>query len=341
MEQIITIGLDLAKSVFQVHGVSASGTVVIRRQLRRGEVKRFFAKLEPCIVGIEACSTSQYWAREIQVFGHEVRLIPPAYVKPYVRRQKNDQADAEAICEAVMRPSMPFVPVKTVDAQAVVCLTRIRTTLVSQRVALANCLRSHMAEFGFSASLGMHHMFKRLDELPADSMPRVARVALEHLRAEIVSLEARIASLDAELREIHKTNELSQRLATIPGIGVISASVIAATVSKPEQFRSGRHFAAWLGLVPKQHSSGGKSRLGGISKMGNADIRRLLVLGAVARMRHSSRNPSSHDIWYASLRERKPGRLAAVAMANKMARIVWAVMKNGTTYQPGFLPVAA
>lgn len=337
MNQVITFGVDLAKHVFQAHGVDAQGAVVVRRQLRRREVRPFFAKLPRCVVGIEACSTSHYWAREIAAAGHDVKLIPPVYVKPYVKRQKNDQTDAAAICEAVTRPSMTFVPVKTVAAQASLCLMRVRETLVRQRTLLANCLRSHMAEFGFSANLGHARLMERLDELEPHDLPELARIALDVLRGEILSIDQRVRRLDTEIRAVHKTNEASQRLTTIPGIGIISASMIAATVPCPEQFRSGRHFAAWIGLVPRQHSSGGKERLGRISKMGNRDLRRLLVMGAVSRMRHVAKAPSRDDIWFEQLKARKSGKLAVVALANKMARIVWAVLKHGTTYNPNFL----
>lgn len=331
------IGLDLAKSVFQVHGVAASGDVVLRKRLRRGEMLRFFAGLEPCVVGIEACGTAHHWSRALQTLGHEVRLIAPSYVKPYVKRgKKNDAADAAAICEAIQRPGMRFVAVKSAEQQGALMLHRSRDLLIRQRTMLANALRGHMAEFGIVAPRGLWNV-KALAALVADEtesrIPAVARPALRALSDQIAALAEPLRQTERAIMAWHQANEASRRLATIPGFGPIVASGIAATIGDGRQFRSGRDFAAWLGLVPRQNSSGGKERLGRISKMGDRYLRRLLVIGATARLRYAGRKAAPDGAWINRLLSRRPPRLVTVALANKMARAAWALMAHGESYR--------
>jgi transposase len=334
MGEITTIGLDLAKHVFQVHGIDADGTTVLRKQLRRGQVLAFFSRLPSCLVGLEACATAHYWARELGALGHEVRLMPAQYVKAYVKRNKNDAADAAAICEAVRRPTMRFVPAKTADQQAAVLLHRGRERLVRQRTALVNALRAHLAEFGIIAPQGLRNVGKLIvivrDEDDA-RLPNMARQVLQVLAAQIEHLETAVAAIEKQLMAWHKSNPVSQRLATIPGIGPIIATAIAATVVEPTAFRSGREFAAWLGLVPRQNSTGGKTRLGGISKRGNQYLRRLMINGASANLLRS--RATNADPWVIGLRRRRPSLVVAVALANKTARIAWAVMHREENYQ--------
>ena len=288
--EIATIGLDLAKHVFQVHGVDTAGAVVLKRRLRRRELVAFFARLKPCRVGVEACATAHFWARELRALGHEVRLMPAQYVKAYIKRNKNDAADAEAICEAVGRPTMRFVPVKTADQQAAVLLHRGRERLVRQRTGLVNALRGHLAEFGVIAPQGLRNVGKLIaivrDEGDA-RLPDLARQVLQVLANQIEQIETAVTALERQLLAWHKTDPVSQRLASIPGIGPIIATAIATTVADPKVFRSGREFAAWLGLVPRQNSTGGKTRLGGITKRGNRYLRRLLINGASANLLRS------------------------------------------------------
>ena len=334
MSEITTIGLDLAKNIFQVHGVDEVGSVVIRKRCRRDQVMRFFAGLSPCLVGMEACATAHHWARELRGLGHEVRLMPPQYVKPYVKRNKNDVADAEAICEAVRRPSMRFVPVKSVEQQSVLLMHRGRELLVRQRTMLANALRGHLAEFGLVAAQGLHKVAGLIAIVRDDKderVPAMARQVLRMIAEQIDELETRIAAIEAQIMAWHKSNPMSQRLATIPSIGPIIATAIAATVPDPGEFRSGREFAAWLGLVPRQNSTGGKARLGGISKRGDSYIRRLLVNGAHAVLLRSK--AAKVDPWLIALRSRRPRLVVAVALANKTARIAWAIMRKEETYR--------
>jgi transposase len=342
MMKVSTIGLDLAKNVFQVHGISDDGTVIVRRRLRRAEVVPFFSSLPPCLVGMEACGTSHYWARELAQLGHEVRMMPPRYVKPYVKRGKNDVADAEAICEAVQRRSMRFVPVKTAEQQSALVIHKTRDLLVRQRAILVNALRSHLAEFGIVVAKGIGNA-AALTAIVRDKtdrrLPATARSALVAVVDSMDTLSRRIKALEIRIARWHRENLASRRLATIPGIGPITASVIAATVPDPRVFRSGRHFAAWLGLTPRQNSTGGKERLGGISKQGNAYIRRLLFIGAVGVVRYA-RQRSSLEEWIRRLLERRPTRIATVALANKLARIAWAVLAHDQNYRAR-QPVAA
>jgi transposase len=342
--QVTTIGLDLAKRVFQVHGVDAAGKVVLRRKLQRSEMAGFFADLSPCLVGIEACATAHHWGRLIGKAGHEVRLIPPAYVKPYVRRSKTDAADAEAICEAVSRPNMRFVPTKSANQQAALLHHRTRDLLVRQRTMLINALRGHLGEFGIIAPAGRHRvpdLLVSLQEADDAEVPALAREALRSLISELQALEKRIEEIEKVIVREHKENAVSRRLATIPGIGPITASAIAATIADPSAFKSGRELAAWIGLVPRQHSSGGKQKLGRASKQGDRYLRRLLTVGATAVMRRLSGKADGHSVWINQLLGRRPFRLVSLAVANKMARIAWAVMVRQEDYRKPSAAVAA
>lgn len=326
------IGLDLAKSVFQVHGVDERGKVVVTKRLRRDGVLSFFANLPACVVGMEACATAHFWAREIGRLGHTVRLMPPQYVKPYVKRHKNDQADAEAICEAVQRPSMRFVPIKTAEQQSTLVIHRVRETLVRQKTQLINALRGHLAEFGIVAPQGAQKVAQltmRLADPGDEAVPAAAKAVLRVLVDQLRETERRVSDLDGQLAEQAKTDETCRRLLTIPGIGPIVATALVATIGDAKTFTSGRHLAAWLGLVPRQSSSGGKERLGGISKAGDGYLRRMLVHGARAVLRWWR----TSSPWVAQLLERRPVNVAVVALANKTARIAWAVMTRGETYR--------
>jgi transposase len=337
---VITIGVDLAKNVFQVHGVDAAGEVVFRKQLRRRQVLPFFKKQAPCLVGMEACATAHHWAREIAALGHEVRLMPPRYVKPYVKRNKNDMADAEAICEAVTRPTMRFVGIKTPEQQSVLMLHRTRALLVRQRTMLVNAIRAHMAEFGIVVRVGLPQVKELLaaiaDETD-DRLPPLARACLNGFASQLVSLDLEITAAGQRIHAWHRASEISRRLETIPGIGPITATALAASITDPSVFKSGRELAAWIGLVPRQSSTGGKERLGRISKQGDPYLRWLLVAGAMAVIRQASRRGTANP-WLARLIASKPTKVVAVALANKIARVAWALMRDGGTYQR---PVAA
>ena len=334
--QVTSIGLDLAKHWFQVHGVDARGTVVVRRKLRRSEVLSFFQSLPPCLVGMEACATAHYWARELIKLGHNVKLMPPAYVKAYVKRNKNDAADAEAICEAVTRPSMRFVPVKDAEQQSVLLLHRARNLLVRQRTMLVNALRAHMAEFGMVAPQGLRNveLLTKIVAHEQDRLPELARQILQVIVDQLHNTMARVREIELRLTRWHRESQLSRLLATVPGVGIMGASAIAATVTDPSLFRSGREFAAWLGMTPRQNSSGGKERLGRTSKRGDKYIRSLLIAGAVAVLRHARNRPTRDGAWVRAMLDRKPTKVAAVALANKTARILWAVMTRGDCYRP-------
>ncbi|MGF7209757.1 transposase [Skermanella aerolata] len=326
------IGLDLAKSVFQVHGVDAQGKVVVTKRLRRDAMLAFFANLPVCVVGMEACAGSHFWAREIARLGHTVRLMAPQYVKPYVKRQKNDRADAEAICEAVQRPSMRFVAVKSEDQQSTLAIHRVRETLVAQKTQLINALRAHLAEFGIIAPQGagkVTQLTAVVADLEDSRVPALARSVLQSLVDQLRDTERRVEDLDARLAEQAQADKVCQQLMTVPGIGPITATALTATVGDATVFESGRHLAAWLGLVPRQTSSGGKERLGGISKAGDGYLRRMLVNGARAVMRWQGKTSP----WLAGLLKRRPFNVAAVALANKLARIAWAVMARGEEYR--------
>jgi transposase len=332
---IATIGLDLAKHWFQVHGVDDRGQTVFRRKLRRGELMAYFQSLPPCLVGMEACATAHYWARELAVLGHEVRLMPPGYVKAYVKRNKNDAADAEAICEAVTRPTMRFVPVKSAEQQAVLMLHRARNLLVRQRTMLVNALRAHMAEFGIIAPQGLRNVEDLVGELAHEQerLPELARAILRMVVDQLRDTMTRVHEIEVRLAKWHRASRLSQLLATIPGIGIMGATAIAATVTDPSLFRSGREFAAWLGMTPRQNSSGGKERLGRTSKRGDKYIRCLLISGAVAVLRHTRNRTTKDAAWVQGLLARRPAKVVAVALANKAARIAWAVMTREEAYR--------
>lgn len=330
--QTITIGLDLAKNVFQVHGVDEVGKLAITRQLRRGQLIEFFKKLPPCLVGMK----SHHWARELIKLGHTVRLMPASYVKAYVKRSKNDAADAAGICEAVTRPSMRFVPVKTVESQAAIMLHRSRDLLVRQRTQLINALRAHLAEVGLVAAAGVDGLKSLLAIIreagETGQLPGPMRQALQPLVDQLAALQAQIGQLERSIHAQHRASDVSRRLETIPGIGVIGATAIAATVSEPGAFKSGREFAAWIGLVPRQHSTGGKQMLGSISKQGDRYLRRLLIVGATAVIRHARAHPDKHP-WIIKLLAKMPAKKVAVALANKTARIAWAILVKGGTYR--------
>jgi transposase len=343
--EISTIGLDLAKNVFQVHAVDAAGAVVERKALRRPQVLPFFAKLSPCLVGIEACGTSHHWARELASLGHEVRLMPPAYVKPYVKRGKNDAVDAEAICEAVARPTMRFVPIKSREQQAALSLHRVRSLLIGQRTQLVNLMRSQLGEFGIAIPAGLGHALVRARQLvdgeTAFDLPMPAAEVILLLARQSLELHARLRELDRRIDAMQRSDEMARRLATIPGIGPVGATALAAAVGDPHQFRSGRQFAAWLGLTPRQKSSGGKERLGRITKMGDKYLRQLLVIGATSMIRRAKDRPDAVDPRLVALLARKPAKLVSVAIANKMARIAWVIMTRGQTYQAHQAPMLA
>lgn len=330
---IIRVGLDTAKHVFQVHGVDEQGEQVLRRQLRRGEVKRFFAKLAATRIGLEACGAAHYWARELQALGHAVVLLPPQYVKPYLKRGKSDALDAEAICEAMSRPGMRFVPVKSGERQAALMLLKTRELLVKQRTMLINAMRGHAAEFGVVAAKGVAKVAELLQRVHAEAamIPAPAIEMFDLLARHLAELEAKLAAIEARLLAWHKRDPLSQCLATQPGIGPLSAVSFALKITEPGGFRSGRHFAAWLGLTPKENATGGRSRPGRISRHGDEGLRRLLVLGATAVVRQAK--PGRASAWLMQLLARKPRKLAAVALANKMARILWAMMVSGELYR--------
>ena len=327
------IGLDTSKAVFTLHGVDQDETVVLRRNIRRTDLEAFFTKLPPTVVALEACGGSHHWGRRLASLGHTVRLIPPQYVKPFVRRGKNDRNDAEAICEAASRPGMPSVPVKAAEQQAAAIVLSARELLVRQRTQLVNAVRGHAAEFGIVAAKNISHLPALLEAIVAEvAVPDAAKEMLAFLGTQVARLDEQIAELERRMKQQHKTNPMSQLLAQIPGIGPIGALSLALTID-PGRFRSARHFAAWLGLTPKEHSTGGRQRLGGISRAGNERLRQLLVLGAMAVIRYARPGSKSASAWLLALLERKPRKLAAVALANKMARIVWAMMATGEAYR--------
>jgi len=335
VKHVTTIGLDLAKQIFQVHGADADGAPVFNRRLRRTEVLRFFERQPPCLVGIEACGSSHYWAREIAAYGHEVRLIPPAYVKPFVKRGKTDAADAEAISEAVVRKTMRFVPVKSVEQQTAAMVLKARGLLVRQQTQAINALRAHLSEIGIVVGAGIAKVADLLEIIRDESDARLSkavRFALSAIADQIEALARQIGRLEREIVAEAKRDEDMRRLTTIPGVGAITAASIKALVPDPAGFKSGRHFASWLGLTPKSHSSGGKERLGKISKMGNTQLRSLLVLGATSVLRHARHNTNASK-WLTAIMARRPYKVAAVALANKMARIIWALLTKGGTYR--------
>jgi transposase len=327
------IAVDTSKAVFTLHGVDERGRPILRQDLTRARFERFLGKVPPTEVVLEACGSSHRWGRFAQELGHTVRLIPPQYVKPFVKRGLNDRADAEAICEAASRPGMRFVPVKSAQAQAEAMDLSARDLLIRQRTQLVNAIRGHAAEFGVIAAKGIAQVEPLLSKVAADTnMPRAAKETLAHLGRVVAQLDAQLAEIDRRLAARHKANPVSQRLVAVPGVGPVTALTVATTID-PGQFASARHFAAWLGLSPREHSTGGRQRLGGISRAGNERLRQLLVVGAMAVIRHARPGSKTASPWLLALLERRPRKLAAVALANKMARISWAMVANGTAYR--------
>ncbi|MFT6299681.1 MAG: transposase [Yoonia sp.] len=331
------MGVDLAKNIFQVHGITDDEEVVFNRPLRRAQLLPFFTKLEPCLIGMEACSSAHHWARELTALGHDVRLIPPMYVKPYVKRGKSDAIDAEAICEAVTRPTMRFVAVKTVEQQALLSLHRARALLVRQRTQLINGLRGMVAEFGIYIAKGLARVIGFAEDILAGEvldLPEIANEVIHNLSEHLMALHTRIRWYEDRLKLVAKEDARVRLLRTIPGVGVVTASAIIASIGDGHQFRNGCEFAAWLGLTPANKSSGGKERLGRITKMGDQYLRSLLVVGMTSLVRQTKSHPERASKWLMSLLERKPARVATVAMANKTARIVWAVLTRNEPYTP-------
>ena len=336
MQTITTVGLDIAKAVFQVHGVDAEGNVVVRRRLKRRYVLAFFQKLPPCLVGIEACASSHYWSRELQALGHTARLMPPAYVKPYVKRHKNDATDAEAICEAVTRPNMRFVPTKTPEQQSCLTLHRTRHLFIRQQTAIINSIRAHLAEFGIVAPVGregVEQLLKIVADTDDTRLPEVARACVAALGSQLLALKAQILAFDRRIVAWHRSNATSKRLDAIPGVGPALATALVASVADPKAFRSGRDFSAWIGLVPKQNSSGGKDRLGNISKQGDRYLRSLFTAGALAVIRYAKIHGTGHRPWLTGLLARRPTKVAAIALANKLARMAWVMMARNERYK--------
>jgi len=336
MGEVSTIGLDIAKSVFQVHGVDAEGAMVIRKRISRAKVLEFFAALPSCLVGIEACPSAHHWSRKLQVLGHTVRLMPPSYVKAYLKRSKNDANDAAAICEAVTRPSMRFVPIKSEQQQSGLMLHRRRQLLVRQRTMLSNAIRGHMAELGIISAKGRNGTAELLKIIAttgnSDCIPAAARLSLDVLARQYVAIAVEIGVIEKRIHAWHRSCAESRRLEGVPGIGPIVATALVAEVGDWKAFSSGRNLAAWIGLVPKQHSTGGKERLGGISKQGNRYLRWLLVAGAMAVIRYA-RQRGTKRLWLVRIMERRPIKVAAVALANKIARMAWAMMVRGEHFQ--------
>lgn len=333
MEEVSIVGVDLAKQVFQVHGAASDGRVVFRKKLSRAQFPRFMAGLRPCMVAMEACGTAHYWGRELASFGHDVRLIPPVYVKAFVKRQKNDAADAEAIAEAAMRPTMRTVAVKTSEQQARAMLFRTRDLLVGQRTQMVNALRGHLAEHGIVVGKGLGNVDRLATLITSDNLPELVQTMGRLYLRQIAQLHEEVDQIDRRIAAEAKQNDVVRRLQKVPGIGPICAMAITAFAPSMEEFRSGRDFAAWLGLVPRQHSSGGKQKLGRTSKMGQRDIRRLMIIGAMSVVHWKGRGGGRPGSWLSSMLARKPRMLVAIAMANKLARIVWAILARNQDYR--------
>lgn len=344
--KVTTVGIDLAKNVFQVHGVDERGTVVLRKQLRRDQVTAFFANLPPCVIGMEACGSAHHWARMLRSLGHGARLISPQFVKPYVKSNKNDVADAEAICEAVARPNMRFVPVKSIEQQAVLSLHRARQGFVKARTAQANQIRGLLSEFGLVIPAGISHIAKRVPSLLEDasnSLPGSLRQLITRLTEHLKDLDTLVSDFEARINAWHRSSELSMRLEKIPGIGPLGASALVASIGDANSFANGRQLSAWLGLVPRQHSSGGKPVLLGISKRGDAYLRTLLIHGARSAILAAQRKAVNTNVWLAGLLGRRHPNVAAVALANKNARTVWALLAHRREFRPNYVsqPLAA
>ena len=341
--KITTIGIDLAKNVFQLHGVDARGKTVLKKQLKRDQIAPFFANLPTCLIGMEACGSAHHWGRKLQQMGHNVKLMAPQFVKAYVKSNKNDAADAQAICEAVARPTMRFVPLKNTDQQSILAVHRARQGFVKARTAQANQIRGLLAEFGLILPQGIHHLAKRVPELiedGANELTGMFRHLIERLLDHLKELDRQVNELEAQIKAWHRASLESRRLETIPGIGPITASALVATIGDARNFQNGRQVAAWMGLVPKQHSSGGKAVLLGISKRGDTYLRTLLIHGARAVISHAQRK-AKPDGWLHRLIERRNANVAAVALANKNARIVWAVLTRQDEFRAAYTPIRA
>ncbi|MBJ2259663.1 IS110 family transposase [Pseudomonas psychrophila] len=339
--KLTTVGIDLAKNVFQVHGVDERGQPVLRKQLKRDQVASFFAVLEPCLIGMEACGSAHHWARKLQGFGHTIKLMAPQFVKPYVKTNKNDVADAEAICEAVARPNMRFVPIKTTEQQGVLAMHRARQGFVKARTAQANSIRGLLGEFGIVIAQGISHITERLPGILEDGengLPGAFRQLIQRLGDHLKELDRQVVQLEREIQQWHRGNEDSCRLAQIPGVGPITASALVASVGDAKSFASGRQIAAWLGLVPRQHSSGGKSTLLGISKRGDCYLRTLMVHGARAVVRYAESKTDLSADWLKGLLGRRNTNVAVVAQANKNARIAWALLAHNCRFRPDYTP---
>lgn len=338
-----TVGIDLAKLVFQIHGVDARGKVTVRRQLKRAEMSSYFVNLEPCLIGMEACGSAHFWARKLEGYGHTVKLMAPQFVKPYVKTNKNDVADAEAICEAVGRPNMRFVAIKTVEQQAILSVHRARQGFVKARTAQGNQIRGLLSEFGIIIPMGIRSVMKQIPDILEDgenSLPGTMRNLLDRLTDNLKEMDRQVKELEAQIQLWHRENALSRKLAEIPGLGPITASAIVATVGDAREFKNGRQLAAWMGLVPRQHSSGGKQTLLGISKRGDTYLRTLMIHGARAVIRFAE-SKADPDGWLRKLMARRNKNVAAVALANKNARIVWALLVNDRMFRPDYTPAAA
>lgn len=341
--KITTVGIDLAKIVFQVHGVDERGKVAARKQLKRAEMSKYFANLEPCLIGMEACGSAHYWARKLESYGHTVKLMAPQFVKPYVKTNKNDMADAEAICEAVSRPNMRFVAIKNAEQQAILSVHRARHGFVKARTAQGNQIRGLLSEFGIVIPQGIHSITKQVPEILEDGengLPGAMRNLIERLAENLKEMDRQVKELEAQIQKWHRENEASLKLAGIPGLGPITASAIVATVGDAREFKNGRQLAAWMGLVPKQSSSGGKQNLLGISKRGDTYLRTLLIHGARSVI-NASEKKAEPESWLRKLMGRRNTNVAAVALANKNARIVWALLTHGRTFHPDYTPAAA